>query len=561
MLQGAAACLYLGLLWCAAPILRESETSAAARIRNAIIIGAGVPGVLGLLHLLFAPLVWLVLLILAVLGSRQRRPLDKPDPQFFMMIAVAAVAVWPALCRPLLEGDSLAYHLPNAASWVQHHSVWTASAPYWYYPPGSELFAAGLLSAVGQWTLPLAGVVPALLLSARLYDIARRNGAPAYAAMLVPLAFILTPVVGLEVGTLANDVWLAALFVEVLTANNGLLATALCVLLKPFGWIEACIAAIAARRSFYVVALAFVPLVVWIIRDVVLLRDALPIAGGTYWQTTILANIPRAFVDFIVSVGRHAPQMLLEVAAVAVGLWIAPVRRYSLAALAATVLFVILPFSYAYGTDAYLQLGTSLRYLMPGFAAGAVIVAFWAARVPKTIALICGALAVLGAVQLIMVFHSDSVAIAAPIVVAALLASLLARSRRAVTFAAVSCITVMTATHFAQDRAPSFYADWMKDSAGRPTAVFTWLAAHAPARIVAQNLRGGAVIMVSPGTLTLSDVAVPDVCGLARKYSALLLVGTNESWSETEINEGRAQAKACGVVEYEDGSALIVRPN
>jgi hypothetical protein len=75
-----------------------------------------------------------------------------------------------------MQGDSIAYHLPNAAAWTVTHSIWTSGTWYWFYPGGSELFAAALFSVAGPAAVALAGFVALLLLAQRLPAFAVRAG-------------------------------------------------------------------------------------------------------------------------------------------------------------------------------------------------------------------------------------------------------------------------------------------------------------------------------------------------------------------------------------------------
>lgn len=560
-MTGVAAFLYAALLWTASRLLSSEETTFASRIRNTLVLGIALPGVLGLLHLLYAPLLWIAAVALAAAALRRGGARVAIEVPAYVALALTALVVWPALCRPLLEGDSLTYHLPNAASWVQTHSIWTAYPPYWFYPPGSELFAAGLFEAAGRWALPLAGAAPALLVVARLYETARLNGAPAYAAVALALAFICLPLAGLQAGTLANDLWLAAFFVEILAAQDAGYAIAVCALLKPFGWIEALIAACATRRSWKTIAAAGVPAVAWLARDAVLLHTAAsPATSIAYWPTTIAAHAPQSLLQTAHSLLRFAPLSLLWLTALVIGVTHGKTRAAATAGFVATLLFVALPFSYGYASETYLQWGTSLRFLMCSFGAGAVVLAVLAARRPAIVATLCAATAVVGASTIVATFASDRVALAAPIAAAALLCALWFKRARPFAFAAASLAVVTIAAHLAQSRAADFYADWMKDPRGRPTGVFRWIAAHSPPRVVTENLRGGAVIMSSPATWTLSDTAAPDTCALARSYDALLIIGSNESQDEDGGVRARAAAMRCGSAVYSDGAAVVVRP-
>ena len=62
----------------------------------------------------------------------------------------------------------MSYHLPNAAAWVHAHSMWTTDGRYWWYPPASESFAAGVYAVAGPYAVGWSGVAALALLGARI---------------------------------------------------------------------------------------------------------------------------------------------------------------------------------------------------------------------------------------------------------------------------------------------------------------------------------------------------------------------------------------------------------
>ena len=99
-----------------------------------------------------------------------------------------------------LEGDTLAYHLPNAAAWVRAGSIWTTTTRYWWYPGGSELFAAGLLAVAGPFSVLVAGAGPVALLGMRLATWCRALGTGPWTAAAIGAASIAAPVIALSSG-------------------------------------------------------------------------------------------------------------------------------------------------------------------------------------------------------------------------------------------------------------------------------------------------------------------------------------------------------------------------
>jgi hypothetical protein len=570
---GLAAFFYLGGLWLAAPLIERESSVLADRLRAMLVLGIAIPLALGTLHLLYALAVWVVLVVCAVIvlrqaqhdGDRYRATLSllKCDPAAYALLAATLVIVWPPLVRPLLDGDTLAYHLPIAAAFAQAHSIWTSSAPYWYYPPGSELFASGLLAATGRWSLPIAGILPAWLLCARLYAVARGCGAPAYAAAAVPLAFICTPLAAFQSGTLQNDLWLAAFFVEIFAAQRRTVSIAVSAFLKPFGWIEAAIAGALTRVPLQTLLLGFVPLALWIVRDGILLAlgpITPPAPQPAYWPTTIAANLSVAVPQLVHGTLTAAPQCFVWAALIVAGLFFTATRPYAIGGLLAFALYILLPVSYSNGVTNYVSDASSLRYALPAFACGALVAAVFAARLPAIAAVCTYAVAAWGAYGVLSVFWNDAYTRYAPVAAAiAILATLTMRRTRAIPAIAVLLAVLIAGASGAANRAAGFYADWMRGGSGKPTGAFAWIAENRPARIVSDNVRAGAVIMSSPHTLTLPSQPGKG-CALAKKYDAVLFTGSNEDIPRPQLERTFADARACGNVLYADGAAVIVKP-
>jgi hypothetical protein len=534
---------------------------AADRLRILAVLGIAIPGVLALVDALYPVTLWLVVALLLAWRVRRKPPAYHEEPTLYGAIAGALIVMWAPLSRPLLDGDSLLYHLPNAAAFVQTHSVWTAQAPYWLYPPASELFAAGLFAASGRWSLPLAGIVPAALLIARIYSVARDNGASRSAAAGVALAFICTPVAAFQTGTLQNDLWLAAFFVEILTADRSAVSIAVAALLKPFGIIEAWIAAGLARVPLRAIALGILPLMVWAARDAILYSggNEAGFSVPSYFGTTIAGNIPHSFFELARGIATVTPQAYIWIALMAAGLAGAVSRRYALAGLAAFAVYVFLPVSYQNGITNYALDASSLRYALPALACGALVAASWSARGGVPAAMAAYAIAAWGAYSVLAVFWNDAYSHWAIAVAAvAVAACALHRISRLPLPAALLAIAV-AGSWSASSRALGFYGDWMRQPSGKPTGAFAWIAEHHPSRVIAQNVRSGAVIMVSPDTHVAAMSNGP-ACAASREAHAILFVGSNEDFSAARVRQAFSDAHACGRILYEDGSAVLVLP-
>lgn len=561
MTSGIAAFAYLALLWYAAPVLSREAASIADRLRAVLLLGVAIPGALALVHLLYAPLLWIGAIAAAAWRIRKKPPAAEHDGALYAAFGAALLVLWPPLARPLLDGDSLLYHLPNAAAFAQTHSLWTARAPYWLYPPGSELFASGLLVASGRWSLPLAGALPALLLLSRLYGAARSRGAPAYAAAGAALAFVCTPVAAFQAGTLQNDLWLAAFLVEIVASADGSAASlAVCALLKPYGWIEALIGAAAARISLRTVALSFLPLIAWIVRDAILLaQSGSPgFSAPGYWGSTIAGNGAAAFAQLAHGIAAATPQAFLWIGLLVLGLAYPAARRFALAGIAAFALYAFLPVSYSNGITNYVLDASSLRYALPALACGGLVGAVLCVRAPLAAA--AGyAVAAWGAWSVLGVFWNDSYthwALAAAALAVA--AGLVARRTRGILAAAAALGVLLLGAQSAAARASGFYGDWMRQPSGKPTGAFSWIAARRPPRVLAVNVREGAIIMSSPSTaVTLAFSA--SACEQARRERALIFAGSNEDADAGSLPAIFAKARSCGKVVYEDGAAIIVQ--
>ena len=511
---GVLAVIWLTLLWAAAPLLGAGdERSAAARladrVRNAVVLGVGIPFVLGFAHALYGwtCLVAAALLALAARGLARRAARGGSAPRAArstadvtgLAIAVAAVALaaWPQMVRPPLDGDTLAYHLPNALAWAHEHSVWTTGTRYWWYPGGSELFASGLIAVGARWSVPLAGAVAALLLVLRMSAWGSTPGALAggLAGALVGAALIATPVAAPQAGSLQNDVWLAAALLEVLwvllhsrSSRATIGAVALCTLIKPSGVLVALIAMVShfvaratvrsggrwapapapaparwlfSERVIDVLG-GFIPVCLWIARDVVLAPSAVvPIASTSVaepWATTIAGHGLAGLALLMSALWRAG----LPVLALAVVPWVclalwpalwpalavgrrgggrgpedAPLRdgptpldassddslraawvSLTVAGVLVGVLYVVSPFGFA-GSVPQLASGASLRFDLPAMACGAVLLtlsATWAPRTPRAALAALSALAALaalaaavGLVHVQAIFWNDAV--------------------------------------------------------------------------------------------------------------------------------------------------------
>jgi hypothetical protein len=563
-----AALWLVGLVW-AAPLLRGGPRL-ADRARDAIVIGVAIPLVLAFAHLLYWPVCWLAL-ALCIAGSIvwRRREAAFREPVPYVLLATLAFVAWPQLVRPLLDGDTLSYHLPNAAAWAHTHSIWMTQTRYWWYPPASELFASALSTVSTPFALGWSGFAALALLGLRLYAWTREGARlPPRLADLFAAAVVAMLPFALQAGSLQNDVWLAAFFVEILWSApvddaTVLRAAALCALIKPDGWIYAGVALAASGAKPRAWAAAGGAALLWIVHDTVLWHSAfVPPASTAFphlWRSTMLAHAAASLHYGFVDVARLAPFGFLLLLAALAAPWLARDAPQRIAAPAAFLVALLMPFGFA---DANPQLagGAALRYFLPAMAVGALVLAPHLRRRPSLALWLLLAATIAEVAGVLVVFRSDGVAffaIAAAIVVAFGVAFARKVRARSVLAVAAGCAIVLT-TVVATRTTTRFYADALAVR-GHRSAVYAWIHAAQPPRIAGWGLRIGTVDVLSPKSDAM-DVPDADPCGHARRVHAVL-VAVAENTRSDRFNRLRLhEAAACGRVLYRDPLAVAVVP-
>ncbi len=562
MSELAAAAWLLGLL-IAAPALRlHARYGFVDRLRDALVLGCAIPLLLATLHLLAPWACWGTLAIaLGIAARRGYRPESDDAPIPYATAAVVAIAAWPNLIRPLLDGDSLAYHLPLAASWVQHGSLWTTATRYWWYPAGSESFAAGLYAIAGPFALGWSGVGALALLGWRLAATARaRFALPAYLADALAAATIAALPLALQAATLQNDVWLAAFFLEALVADraSGIATGALCALIKPYGWIFALLAAFV-RRSWRYAAVALAVLALWVLRDGLLFGTALVAPRSTGFGdgslgTSILAHAPAALVLLAQTFARYAPFAALAWLAALGGPLLVRDRRLGLAAMLAALFFLAMPFGYDSVGAPQLATGASLRFAAPAIALGALVLAPLLLRYPRWSAALLWLFALQGASGVLAVFWNDAPTRSALLVAALALAiAVTARRIRAWLAPLAFALAIAVAVRLAGAHPLDYYRDAAR-ARGESTGIDTWLA-HAPiAALDGWGLRIGVVNVLAPQIRTY-DTNGRAPCAFARRTHAVL-VALAQPGPPARNRARLARARRCGRVLYDDRLAV-----
>lgn len=572
-LASAGAVAWLALLWYAAPIVPRALRAPAAgglpdHLRDSAVLGIGITLTFGLLHLSWGPLLLAAAAALAVL----RRALDDGapvysdaiEPWLALPLGVVAMFALAALPRPPLDGDTLGYHLPNVLAWTRGGSLWETGDRYWWYPGGSELFAAGA-AALEPIAVGMCGALAAAMATSRIYTWCRAQAAPPASAALVSVAFAAMPIVALQTGDLRNDVWLAAFFLEslwLLQVGSPLAVAALAVtaLVKPVGVVYASLAFAAwvatSRNRTRLLWLWPLPLLVWAARDAVLWPGAIVPPATTFvpmWPTTVAAHGLEGMAAFVAALYIAGPAAAVFLAFALVGPALCSPRRAAFAGLVAALLFFVLPFGFSASTP-QLAGGASLRFLAPALAVGAVALGAFATRQPWIAGGVAAACALAGAVDGMRAFWADGAVWIAPAAALALAGAWAGSGawRRAAPVAALGLVI------FAGALAGLRTID-MLDSVYGPTVAFAWLRAHAPARIVAVDVRAGAIELAAARSL-VDDALDSDPCAQARARRALLVVGTDPDVPRALHLRRVAAARACGTTLYQDDKMLMVTP-
>jgi hypothetical protein len=572
--SGLPAALWLLGLFAAAPALRSGEEYGVAdRLRDALVLGVAIPLVLGFVHLLYPAACWcaLALCLLAAFFRSGFAHARRDDAPPYVLIAALVVVAWPQLVRPLLDGDSLSYHLPNAAAWVHAHSVWTTATRYWWYPPASELFASALYAVATPFALPWCGLGALALLGFRIVAWARAYGAPSLLADALAAATVTAYPIAIQGGTLQNDAWLAAFWLETLwlTSSTKLTApaprtVAVTALLKPQGWILTAIALIACKAPARLWLAAAGAASVWIARDAILWRGAGSASSGAPYANVLGSTILAHGVPALAMLDRVAlaasPFALLAFSAALLGPAIArESRRLGWAALGAALLFLVLPFGYSTSV-AQLATGASLRFAAPAIAVGAIVLARPACRIAGIATALLLASTLFGCVYVLNIFWNDgSTHVAIAIAALAVAVAAMAHLRRVAWPHAVAFgVAVIVATHLAARHPLDYYADALRVGGTSP-GIYRWIERERPAAIGGWGLRLGVVNVLSPATRTL-DLPDDAACARARR-DGVLLAGVAENDRPPEVNARRlSDARACGRAIFDDPIGVVAQP-
>lgn len=559
---------WLLLLWYGAGIIRPTEGGELAdRIRDVLFLAILSSFGLAFFGLFYRPVCLAAAAALAAIqylrtraSTYQPRTSHRDLIAYVFPVAATVTVAWPGLVRPLLEGDSLSYHLPNAAAWANAHSLWTTTTVYWWYPPGSELFASALFLIGGPKVLAVAGFSPLLMLALRIEAFARRAGLSAWTSGAVAAAATTVPLIGLQGASLQNDVWLGAWALEcvwAITYDRAAFARslAICAVIKPIGFVfgaliftfaalnqrrrqiappsalKAQTDAIAttnfskAARLTHVLrsALPCAMLVIWVTHVAVLSPNAIiPLKQTAYphlVSTMILAHGAQGIATFTNALIHQGPGTLLLFMAVFIAAFAAKsVERRNLPWIFAAIFFVE-PFGYDNGTP-QLATGMSLRFLVPALVVGLTASLTCAKRWSTPIGLAAGALAISQSHSIISIFWNDSNTHGV-LLVAMAFAILTCLKNKVPAPASVAAIVAIFVYGVHLDNDPIRYYDAALGTNVAPSKLYDWLLQNNPPRLIVSELGPGSISVVLPHAFVADATLAP--CAEARRLGAMLV--------------------------------------
>jgi len=381
-LPAIATCIWFVGLWYTVGGL---SANASIRLILAMSLTSAIGTFLAAINLFYGPMCWLALGGLVV-TRRLQFPVEQSEggnrrlPYALLVIAMVFI-VWPSLVRPPLDGDTLIYHLPNAALWMRTHSLWHTSTHYWWYPEASEFFAATLMSALGLKVLPLAGAIALLALGFSVFDAAVLCTRSKAVASMVSLALISSHTAVVQGGDLQNDVCLAAFFVSLsflkLPPNARVLIAGTLALIKPSGWVYSLLCALlGVNRSPKVAAAVILVITAWWGRNLLLSSSATvgfpSCQPSTLFSTSILAHgVAGISTLYTAATADDVSTLVFLIAACTLGI----VRKQSrVIVLCVAIFWLISPYTFESGGIQQLAIGAALRFGLPLYAIGAISV-------------------------------------------------------------------------------------------------------------------------------------------------------------------------------------------
>jgi len=260
-------------------------------IQAALALGLGLAGELRLGPVLLAET---ALFVSGAFGARRAimavgGPAPPLDPVEWLVVAAIALLgvslLFQLAVRPITEVDSLGYHLPPMARWIQAGALAPLERTDLVsrYPYGWELLATPFLLAFHEDFLVTApNIIAWIMLGLATYLIARLLGSPRLHALVAVLALLVVPTARAQLPVMRVDLALAAFVVS--GVFFGLVRDA-----------PLCLAALGLSIAMKTSALVYVPLVAaaWVLTPY-RRADRLPswmgmavataaMAAGTFW--------------------------------------------------------------------------------------------------------------------------------------------------------------------------------------------------------------------------------------------------------------------------------------
>jgi hypothetical protein len=553
------------MLWYAAPLLtRTHGLTIPSQLRYMLVLATAIPLVLAVVHLLALwPLLIAAALLCALRFRFARRTAFEYNPWDGLAAAIAVLTAAAYIPRPPDDGDSLAYHLPNAIAWAQSGSLDPTWMRYWWYPGGSEISIAGLIATGGLWIAGVPSLIAAMMLASRIAMWLRTLDVPPLTATAMSAAFITISTAAFQTYDAQNDLVLAAWFVESLwmlrtDTWNALLPVSILALVKPYGWVYALVAIACMRRPRALIAL--LPLAAWIIHDMLLAPHAiyslaLASARGS-WSTTIVGSSPGSLAVLAIAVGQRGPAAVCCFIAPLVALFArGKERQIAVAGVLTLALFLLTPFAYANNLP-QLALGWSLRYNLAELAIGALCLAPLARRFPIPFAMLAVISAIAGFARLLFILNHDLsilVAFLAAVLmgICALVAFMPpARAAGGFIAAGIGIVLLLYGSRTAYTQAPESYAIVAPRVGGEETQFFAWFRSH-PHNAESINLRAGTLLMLAPASriFDADDVS----CARAANARSLIVVAKGDAREQ--------DARTCGHAVFDDADFLVVAPN
>jgi len=448
-------CIAAVFFSCSSAGLRRGEGAAGAGVRILITL-IGPASVLSFVGLFYWPLALAASLVVAAwqganstsylwtrLGEVWRATSLVPKVALIMLAVACAFRAGAALSTPPTEGDSLLYHLPMSAAFIQDHTMWFTRALL--YPGANELGEAVGAASTGTLTGIVAFQLTQILALALVgFGWARRAGASIDGATAAAIVAVALPIVVDQMFTSQNDIFVCATVASA------------CVLWRPSPKLAAISLGLAAAAK--VTAFVLIPAVAivmiafegwpfsvtnvawavaiaapWYIRTWFLTGNPVYTVASLGWTSTIAADFAHAW-RFVLAALRTYGGLSAVAGIAALAFFVGSRMRTTFAralpwlALASFVAWIVLPDSAesVTGTLDQIRQGWSLRYviLLPFVLATAlpiVLDRITAIPLASFVALIAAASAVVRSANLTASNEPLGFVYAIPILVALLL--------------------------------------------------------------------------------------------------------------------------------------------